>query len=237
MVLPFEEQRDGKAGKAGATVLLQPAVFWREGWCQAMRFAEEDRGAGFSDACLVVTLVGTSSKVAKVTEESWYGWCAEARGVFQRLAGCRGHGGLPVAPQGLPFCLRRSKCCRWAALAAGLPSLGDMICAASQEKGLFGKARTVFLAWKPFGRRFDLHFHFFFMLLEQRRANREADAINFEAQVSRCHLGKGRPGGGGEGQGVWGVIKNASSSSNVRASLPARHSRRRSCCCCSDGGN
>lgn len=58
MVLPFEEQRPGKLG---AAVPLQPAVFWHEGWCHVMCFAEEDYGGGFSDAHLVMAPVGASS--------------------------------------------------------------------------------------------------------------------------------------------------------------------------------
>lgn len=111
---------------------------------------------------------------------------------------------------------------------------GHHLCCVTRG-GAFWEGVYSFLAWKPFGTCFDLHFHFFFMLLEQCRANREADTINFETQLLRRRLGKGRPGGGGEGPGVQGVIKDSSSSSNVRASLPARHSRRRSRC--SDGGN
>lgn len=84
-----------------------------------------------------------------------------------------GHGGTLVASQGLPLCLRRTECCRWAVMAAGLPSLRGNIGAAllgQKKPKTFWEGVYSFLAWKPFGRCFDLHFHFFFMLLERARS-------------------------------------------------------------------
>lgn len=98
---------------------------------------------------LLKCLLAVSPRWSMLLEEvgeSGHGWCAGGgRRAFQWLAGCHRHGGILVASQGLPLYLRRSKCCRWAVLAARLPSLGDVACAASPEKGLFGKVCTVSL--------------------------------------------------------------------------------------------
>jgi len=171
-----------------------------------MCFAEEDCRGGSSDARLVVALLGASpghtSKVASMMVEAGergQGWRAGGRGVFQQLTGCHRCGGCLVASQGLPLCLQRSRCCGWAALAARLPSFGGLHLCCIAGEGAFWESACSFLGWKPFGRCFDLHFHFFFMLLEQHRTTGETDTINFEAQVLRCRLGKRRPVWGGRG--------------------------------------
>lgn len=78
---------------------------------------------------------------------------------------------------------------------------GHRLCRITRA-GAFWEGASSFLAWKPFGRWSDLYFHFFFMLLEQRRANGEADAINFEARVLLCWLGKRRLGWRERGWGL-----------------------------------
>lgn len=85
--------------------------------------------------------------------------------------------------------------------SAGCPVWGHHLCRITRAGALWEGASS-FLAWKPLGRWSDLRFHFFFMLLEQHRASREAGAINLEAQVLLCQLGRRRLGWRERGEGL-----------------------------------
>lgn len=130
-----------------------------------MRFAEADRGGGFSNARLVVALVGASPgplpRWRELGRAGMDGVLGRGREVFQQLPWAWWDAGSISGASTLP--MKEGTLQVGSASCQGPLFWGTMFVAG---EGTFWEGAYSFLARKPFGRCFDLHFHFFFMLLE-----------------------------------------------------------------------